>query len=199
MELYEAIESVSKMFKRYDNIIISALWWKQYDLMCEEFVQTIKIQEEQASLLRLTRSREQIDSEYESKKLFGECLYDWTQYEFSSDDDFEIFTDPPAPIVRKCLCTNIIGVKKICLRQTCTFAHNVDEWTPEECKYNNKCNNKSKCMRLHGKETKEEAVSRLGIVFMSKKKYDNTRFHILNAKTEKKKGTQSIYEDSASE
>lgn len=197
MELYEAIESVSLMFKQYDNMIISALWWKQYNLMCEQFVQTIKIQEEQTILLRLSKNQEGVDSE--SKKLFGGCLYDWSQHEFSSNDDFEVFTEPAVPIVRKCLCTNIVGVKKICLRQTCTFAHNVDEWTPEECNYNHKCNNKSKCMRLHGKETKEEAVSRLGIVFMSRKKYDNTRFHILNAKTEKKKGTQSIYEDSVSE
>lgn len=190
----DAIESISIMFKQYDKIIkrqndmvISGLWWKQYDLMCEEFVQTIKIQEEQSIISRMTKSDNEVDTEYESKKLFGGCLYDWSQHEFSSDDDFEIITEPPVPIARKCLCTNIIGVKKICLRQVCTFAHNVDEWTPEVCAHNDECNNKSKCMRLHGQETKEEAATRLGIEFLSAKKYSNMKFHILKSVEEKKK------------
>lgn len=96
---------------------------------------------------------------------------------YESDDDWIIIIDE-ASIVRPCLCVNIVGVKKVCTRQHCTFAHNESEWSPEACKFNTRCKNKAKCQRLHGKETKSEALSRLGVVLLPPKKYTNTKHHI---------------------
>lgn len=112
---------------------------------------------------------------------------------YDSDDDGIEFIIEPELIIKTCLCTNIVGVKKVCLRQTCTFAHTVDEWSPTKCGFGARCRNKSKCQRLHpsgvpgahathhGTETKAAAIERLGIVFLSPKKYANTRLHIMIA------------------
>lgn len=118
-------------------------------------------------------------------------------YENMYDDDVEIFIERPL-LVKKCLCTNVIGVKKVCIRQSCTFAHYLDEWAPEQCKFGSKCKNKHNthekgannvCQRLHNNETKEQAIERMGVVFLSKKKYVNTRFHTMEYVINKKKTT----------
>lgn len=97
---------------------------------------------------------------------------------YESDNDDWIIIIDMASIARPCLCSNIVGVKKVCTRQHCTFAHNESEWSPESCKFNTRCRNKDKCQRLHGKETKSEALTRLGVVLLSPKKYTNTKHHI---------------------
>ncbi len=101
---------------------------------------------------------------------------EWQFDESDSEDD--VFEKVPE-VLKTLLCTNIIGVKKVCLRHSCTFAHYTEEWQPETCKFGKKCNNKNKCQRLHGEETKDDAATRLGIVFLTKKKYVNTRAGIM--------------------
>lgn len=101
------------------------------------------------------------------------------EWQFDETDNEEMLIEELPKVVKTLLCTNIVGVKKVCLRHVCTFAHYAEEWQPETCSFGNKCNNKNKCQRLHGKETKDEATKRLGIVFMGQKKYVNTRAGII--------------------
>jgi hypothetical protein len=101
----------------------------------------------------------------------------YVPYYEPDDDSWTIVTDTGS-IVRPCLCVNIVGVKKVCTRRHCTFAHNETEWSPETCKFNSRCKNKDRCQRLHGNETKTEALSRLGVVLLPPKKYINTKHHI---------------------
>lgn len=107
------------------------------------------------------------------------------------DDNVEITLEPRKPetaVVRKRVCTNILGKNKVCMRKECTFAHNIEEWSPETCTYKNKCKSKDKCERLHGKDdTKELLAKKLGIVFMTQKKYLKTKMHIQNAVSNKPK------------
>jgi hypothetical protein len=119
-------------------------------------------------------------------------------YDDMSDDDTEFVTEPVTDkqplLVKKCLCTNIIGEKKVCTRQVCTFAHYAEEWQPEKCKFGAKCkgirntcsSEDGVCQRLHGKETIEQALVRMGIVFLSKKKYVKARHYIMEANANKK-------------
>ena len=105
------------------------------------------------------------------------------------DDELIFVFEEDKPVVKSCLCTNIIGNKKVCTRNICTFAHYEDEWNPEVCKFNMKCSKKNSCQRLHGNETKADACKRLGIVFLSKKKYVNQRFHTMQFLANKKSQT----------
>lgn len=100
-------------------------------------------------------------------------------YNDMTDDEFIFQLEEEVQVVKTCLCTNIIGIKKVCTRNFCTFAHYEEEWQPQMCNFNTKCTKKQKCQRLHGNETKLDAINRLGIVFLSKKKYVNQRFHLI--------------------
>lgn len=99
------------------------------------------------------------------------------------DDDVEIIMEPiyvmPEPESKyKCICTNIFGKTHVCTRDACTFAHTLQQWDPEVCKFGSKCKNMNKCQRLHNNETIEEASKRIGVKFLSQKKYANTLFHV---------------------
>jgi hypothetical protein len=90
-------------------------------------------------------------------------------------------------VVRKRVCTNILEKNKVCMRKECTFAHNIEEWSPELCKYGKKCKTIDKCERLHGpKDTKELLAKKLNFVFMNPKKYVKTKMHIKSATHNKK-------------
>lgn len=99
-------------------------------------------------------------------------------------DEYEfVIESPPDTTVRKCICTNVMSKHKVCLREKCTFAHSLDEWQPEPCKYGKKCRTMASCQRLHGRaDTKEAALKRLGIEFLSPKKYAKTKMYIKNFK-----------------
>lgn len=143
--------------------------------------------------------------EYESRVFFAQAYaylpdpdapaapYVEPVYETDDLPDIVLVIEPAA-VVRKCLCSNIVGVRKVCLRTRCTFAHNADEWAPEACKFSptghydkrlrrfvRKCRELATCNRLHGAETKDQALARLGVVLLPPKKYAQARSHIMAA------------------
>lgn len=105
-----------------------------------------------------------------------------------TDDDVEfVLETPKAPHVpRRCICSNISSKNKVCVRDVCTFAHTLCEWEPDQCKFGKKCKSIDKCQRLHGRsDTKEKAIERLKITFLSDKKYVKTRMHLKRFLTDK--------------
>ena len=118
---------------------------------------------------------------------------EWTD----ADEDFNnrckeipivIIVQKDDGIVRKRVCNNIINHKnKVCMRNECTYAHNIAEWSPEMCDYGKKCKTIAKCERLHSpKDTKELLAERLKIAFMEPKKYLKIKMHIKSAAHDKK-------------
>ena len=50
-----------------------------------------------------------------------------------------------------------------CTRSSCNFAHSLEEYNPNICKFDNKCRYQSTCQFKHSSETPEQMVKRLNI------------------------------------
>jgi hypothetical protein len=50
---------------------------------------------------------------------------------------------------------------KSCTKESCDYAHTLEEYQPTECNYGDSCKKKIKCKHLHPRETKEEIAKRL--------------------------------------
>lgn len=133
---------------------------------------------------RLVNHLNSVDYYKTAGKYIPDLSVDSVQYiaETYSDDDIVVVYNnrvvPTGP--RRCICTNVSAKSNsVCTRSICSFAHFIEEWEPESCKFGRKCGKKHKCQRLHGKETSEDALKRIGVTLKPFKKYKKIRHYVI--------------------
>lgn len=72
---------------------------------------------------------------------------------------------PPDPVDNKTVYKNtrLCNFGSNCKRKECSFAHSVEEFTPVECRFDERCRTKDTCKFKHRDETKEAFIRRSGL------------------------------------
>lgn len=113
-------------------------------------------------------------------------------------NSFDILSEEVANISlessQNCKRSKACNNYKSCCKESCDYAHTLEEYQPTECNYGEGCKKKIKCKHLHPGETKEEIAKRLMLFGLGDERSEQERkkgFEILADKEEISKIAQN--------
>lgn len=151
-DIYREMDNEDRENGMMEDFDISGIFNKVQDLLF--FTEQVKVEKDVK------------EKKVKTKKTI-ETGFKFSQKELLSAKMFEPVVQEENTKHRMCRLIETSGGK--CPRSFCKFAHTFEELTPVTCNMQDKCNRMNECEFLHGKETKEEYLTRLGFINCAKK------------------------------